>query len=60
MSFRVAVVGCGLIGCRRAAVAREAGSEVVIVVDGEAGRAGQVAAALSHAGAVRTIITRVG
>ena len=44
MSVRVAIVGCGLIGRRRAAVAREAGDRVVIVADVDRQRAMETAA----------------
>ncbi len=44
MSLRVAVVGCGLIGRRRAVVAREAGDRVVAVADVDAAKAGRLAA----------------
>jgi len=43
MTLRIGVVGCGLIGKRRAAVARETGDRVVIVADIDAARAQQVA-----------------
>jgi predicted dehydrogenase len=42
--MRVGIVGCGLIGRRRAAVARELGDRVVAVADIDAARAQQVAA----------------
>ncbi len=41
--MRVGIVGCGLIGRRRAAVARELGDRVVAVADIDAARAQQVA-----------------
>jgi predicted dehydrogenase len=43
MILRIGIVGCGLIGRRRAAVAREAGDRVVAVADLDAARAVQVA-----------------
>jgi predicted dehydrogenase len=42
--MRIGIVGCGLIGKRRATVAREAGDSVVIVADVDTARARQVAA----------------
>lgn len=41
--LRVAIVGCGLIGKRRAAVARELGDQVVVVADVDQARAEQLA-----------------
>jgi predicted dehydrogenase len=43
MTLRVGIVGCGLIGKRRAAVARELGDRIVVVADIDAARARQVA-----------------
>lgn len=43
--MRVGIIGCGLIGARRAAVALDAGDEVVIVADVAEDRAAAVAAA---------------
>src|SRR5512136_3406015 len=45
--MRIGIVGCGLIGKRRATVAREAGDSVVMVADVDAARAQQVAAECS-------------
>jgi len=45
--MRVAVVGCGLIGARRATVARDAGDEVRAVVDLDPARARDLAAQVS-------------
>jgi predicted dehydrogenase len=42
---RVAVIGCGLIGARRARVASEAGDEVSLVADVDPGRAAETSAA---------------
>jgi predicted dehydrogenase len=42
--MRIGIVGCGLIGQRRASVARDAGDSVVIVADVDAARAQRVAA----------------
>jgi predicted dehydrogenase len=42
--MRIGIVGCGLIGKRRALVAREVGDSVVIVADVDTTRAQQVAA----------------
>jgi len=39
MSFRIGIVGCGLIGSRRAGVTRELGEKVVLVADVDAARA---------------------
>lgn len=44
--MKVGVVGCGLIGNRRARVACEAGDEVLLVADVVAGRARETAAAV--------------
>lgn len=41
--MKVAIIGCGLIGARRAAVARELGDELVLVADVDVVRARQVA-----------------
>jgi len=41
--MRIGIVGCGLIGRRRASVARDAGDSVVIVADVDTARAQQVA-----------------
>jgi predicted dehydrogenase len=41
--MRIGIVGCGLIGQRRASVARDAGDSVVIVADVDTARAQQVA-----------------
>ncbi len=41
--MNVGVIGCGLIGRRRAAVGRELGDQIVIVADVDASRARQVA-----------------
>ncbi len=49
MSLRVAVVGCGLIGKRRAHVARELGDQVVLVVDDDLARAEALAAEVGSA-----------
>jgi len=43
--MRVGIVGCGLIGARRARVALDSGDEVAIVADIAADRAAAVAAA---------------
>jgi predicted dehydrogenase len=43
MSLRIGIVGCGLIGRRRAAVAREAGHRVVAVADVDAAKAAALA-----------------
>jgi predicted dehydrogenase len=43
MSLRIGIIGCGLIGRRRAAVAREAGHRVVAVADLDAAKAAAVA-----------------
>jgi predicted dehydrogenase len=43
MSLRIGIVGCGLIGRRRAAVAREAGHRVVAVADVDTAKAAAVA-----------------
>jgi len=42
--MRIGIIGCGLIGKRRAIVAREMGDSVVMVADIDAARAQQVAA----------------
>jgi len=47
--MRVAVVGCGLMGSRRATVARQCGSEIVVVADIDLGRANMLAADLDCA-----------
>jgi predicted dehydrogenase len=44
MTFRVGIAGCGVIGRRRAIVARDAGHRVVAVADLDLARANQVAA----------------
>jgi predicted dehydrogenase len=46
--MRVGIIGCGLIGTRRAKVALDSGDEVVVVADLDADRAAAVAAA-THA-----------
>ena len=46
--MRVGIIGCGLIGARRAKVALDSGDEVVVVADIDADRAAAVAAA-THA-----------
>ena len=43
MSLRIGIVGCGLIGRRRAAVAKAAGDQVIAVADLDQARAAQVA-----------------
>jgi predicted dehydrogenase len=43
MTYRVGIVGCGLIGKRRATVARESGDRVVAVADVDPGRAQSLA-----------------
>ncbi len=43
MSLRVGIVGCGLVGQRRAAVAKGAGDQVIAVADLDAAKAAQVA-----------------
>lgn len=47
--LRVAVIGCGLVGTRRAQVAREAGDAVTAVVDLDAERAARTARELDAA-----------
>ncbi len=43
MTLRVGIVGCGLIGKRRATVAQELGDQVIVVADVDIARAQQVA-----------------
>ena len=43
MTLRIGIIGCGLIGRRRAAVAKAAGDQVIAVADLDQARAAQVA-----------------